>query len=222
MEAGISITGQIVGLPEFGLNAKLSFTGLVAKLQWSIGPGGGYAMKKISGEEITFKESISKDELDEGAESDPDLYSKILIQAFDWNEWKFPDDIEPDKELGDDEFASVIEEMLSGKTNRTAPIEFLREKDEMERHFYTSNYEEIPLSAISNRIVEKARGKPIRRLKKSLETIAQAIRFEFAQTEKKGFFRDNFVSSQELDHFIDGGELESILDKNQDPLKVIL
>lgn len=143
----------------------------------------------------------------------------VLIQSFPLGKWKFPDKVDPLKELDDKEFASIIEEMLSGKTNHNSEIDFFRIKDESETHLFTSNKEELSLSAVSLRIAMKASGKPLRRTKKSLEAIANEIRDAIHQLEIKKW--RNFVSLEELGSFIDGGQLDSIYSHNEDPTKLI-
>ncbi len=205
--AGISLNGGVTGISEFGINADIKFTGLIAKLESSVGTGGGHAKKR----------SFNVGRNDIYADGDTGSDSVVLMQAFKWKEWKFPDKSDATKPISDSGFATIIEDMLSGETNHNGPVELVRIKAENERTWYTSNKVTIDLKLVATRIALKASKSRLKRTDKVLEAIANEVRNELLIIESKGWYNGNYVTLDELDKFIDGGQLAAIFSRNEDP-----
>lgn len=211
--AGIKIEGGLKLAEEFSISAAVSFTGLKASFTTGVAAGGAYASKQTA-------KKIGRDST-WSVGGDTSSHTHVFFQEYDWGEWKWPDNRSETDDLPDSEFETIIEESLSGKTNHTYPLEFLSEKDESEKRWYTSDYVEIGSAQIARKIVSKASGRPIRRKKRALEGFAQQVRTELAIIEERGLLKDDFITQQRIDTYINGPELEAIINSNLDPIKLI-
>jgi hypothetical protein len=210
--AGYEFNGKLNLHPKVDLDIGLSFTGLKAKLNYSVGKGGGYAIKQSTNgsKGMELGNSSKTSEI-------PEI---ILIKEYTIGQFKFPQKNEPNNELKDTEFEKILNGMLSGETNRNKAIEFVRERIKEENKWYTSKNINVPIAVIAAKIVDYAKGHPIKRTQKSLEAISLEVRTVLREIEKKGFFRDDKITESEFNEFLNNGALNSILNANKDPIKV--